>query len=93
MASWTGADSWGWGDTAKGDHKMFKDRLVNRSGGKEQKIPGEKGDNWISSTWNRREERNRKRQKETKNNTNSLKLYNLLPFLFGLLDWEVRGIT
>lgn len=65
---------------------MFMDRLANGSRGKEKKIAGEKGDNWISSTWNRQEERKRKAEANKNNLTSLLKLDDLLPFLFGLLS-------
>lgn len=65
---------------------MLMDRLANRSRGKEKKIAGEKGDNWISSTWNRQEEKKRKAEANKNNLTSLLKLDDLLPFLFGLLS-------
>lgn len=64
--------------TAKGDHNTFRDRLVNGSSGKEKKTPGEKGDDWVSSTWNRQEEREREGEANKNNPTSPLKLDDLL---------------
>lgn len=72
---------------------MFMDRLAKGSSGKEEKIPEEKRDNWIRSTWHRQEERGMKAEANKNNTTFPLKLDNVFRFPFGVLDNKVRGIT
>ena len=52
-----------------------------------------RGDNWIRATWNRQEEMGLKTEANKNNTTFPLKRDNLFPFSFGLLDWELRGLT
>lgn len=61
---------------------------------RKEKIPEEKGVRgyWISSTWNRQEEMGLKAEANKNNLTFPLKLDNVFPFSFVLLD-KVRGTT